>query len=336
MPPTIKGSFQGTAGAFQQSTQNMGLLLVMATVVVYIILGILYESFIHPLTILSGLPSAAVGALLTLWIVGMPITLYAFVGMIMLIGIVKKNAIMMIDFALQRQRENARIGAEQAIYRSGAYPLPSHHDDDDGGDDGHSSHRVWDGNGSGFPAATGPLCCRRIAAVAIADALYHAGHLYLSRPGGTLTSGDGPRPAAVKSSRRNRCRSPSFAEVYLYHWPANCPCRRASVRPGFPRQTLLWPWYYAAAVEPELIAVGAHTCCDRQFLCSRRCQPHKHATSASKATFQHCGSRYFFGTLCGFLYTLISSKAEQALAVISVAKRTGRNALRVRAESEAS
>ena len=115
LPPTIKGSFQGTAGAFQQSTQNMGILLVMATVVVYIILGILYESFIHPLTILSGLPSAAVGALLTLWIVGLPITLYAFVGMIMLIGIVKKNAIMMIDFALQKQRENARTGAEHAI-----------------------------------------------------------------------------------------------------------------------------------------------------------------------------------------------------------------------------
>ena len=116
VPPTIKGSFQGTAGAFQQSTANMGVLLIMATVVVYIILGILYESFIHPLTILSGLPSAAVGALLTLWIVGMPITLYAFVGMIMLIGIVKKNAIMMIDFALQRQRESEGTTAEQAIF----------------------------------------------------------------------------------------------------------------------------------------------------------------------------------------------------------------------------
>jgi HAE1 family hydrophobic/amphiphilic exporter-1 len=118
LPPTIKGSFQGTAGAFQQSTQNMGVLLVMATIVVYIILGILYESFIHPLTILSGLPSAAVGALLTLWIFGMPITLYAFVGMIMLIGIVKKNAIMMIDFALQRQRENTSKSAEQAIFEA--------------------------------------------------------------------------------------------------------------------------------------------------------------------------------------------------------------------------
>ena len=80
----------------------MGLLLLIAMVTVYIILGILYESFVHPLTILSGLPSAAVGALLTLYVAGIPLTLYAFVGMMMLIGIVKKNAIMMIDFALQR------------------------------------------------------------------------------------------------------------------------------------------------------------------------------------------------------------------------------------------
>ena len=81
-----------------------GLLLLIAMIVVYIMLGILYESFIHPLTILSGLPSAAVGALLTLYLFGHPLTLYAFVGMIMLIGIVKKNAIMMIDFALNVQR----------------------------------------------------------------------------------------------------------------------------------------------------------------------------------------------------------------------------------------
>jgi HAE1 family hydrophobic/amphiphilic exporter-1 len=97
--------------------------------VVYIILGILYESFIHPLTILSGLPSAAVGGLLTLWLAhllflagiipsDMSLTLYAFVGMIMLIGIVKKNAIMMIDFALHRQRSDAGIPPEQAIYEA--------------------------------------------------------------------------------------------------------------------------------------------------------------------------------------------------------------------------
>ena len=117
VPDSIQASFQGTAAAFQSSTQNMGMLLFIAMIVVYIILGILYESFIHPLTILSGLPSAAVGALLTLFIVGLPLTLYAFVGMIMLIGIVKKNAIMMIDFALQRQR-SSDVTPEQAIYEA--------------------------------------------------------------------------------------------------------------------------------------------------------------------------------------------------------------------------
>src|SRR5665213_818944 len=85
---------------------------------VYIILGILYESFIHPLTILSGLPSAALGALLTLYLTGVPLTLYAFVGMIMLVGIVKKNAIMMIDFALQRQRGRDAVAAADAIYEA--------------------------------------------------------------------------------------------------------------------------------------------------------------------------------------------------------------------------
>jgi HAE1 family hydrophobic/amphiphilic exporter-1 len=115
VPDSIQGSFQGTAAAFQQSTQNMGMLLLIATIVVYIILGILYESFIHPLTILSGLPSAATGALLTLYLVGLPLTLYAFVGMVMLIGIVKKNAIMMIDFALHRERSEKGATPEQAI-----------------------------------------------------------------------------------------------------------------------------------------------------------------------------------------------------------------------------
>jgi multidrug efflux pump subunit AcrB len=125
VPDTIQGSFQGTAAAFESSTQNMGLLLFIAMVVVYIILGILYESFIHPLTILSGLPSAAVGALLTLGgahllflehitSTDMSLSLYAFVGMIMLIGIVKKNAIMMIDFALHRQRDDG-VDPESAI-----------------------------------------------------------------------------------------------------------------------------------------------------------------------------------------------------------------------------
>jgi HAE1 family hydrophobic/amphiphilic exporter-1 len=118
LPPTIQGSFQGTAAVFQSSTQNMDMLLVVAVIVVYIILGILYESFIHPITILSGLPAAAAGALLTLWIVGMPLTIYAFVGMIMLVGIVKKNAIMMIDFAIRKQRSHMDLVPEQAIYEA--------------------------------------------------------------------------------------------------------------------------------------------------------------------------------------------------------------------------
>jgi HAE1 family hydrophobic/amphiphilic exporter-1 len=118
LPGDISGSFQGTAAAFQQSTQNMGLLLFVAMIVVYIILGILYESFIHPFTILSGLPSAAMGALLTLFIFGFPLTLYAFIGMIMLIGIVKKNAIMMIDFALNKQRTGTGVTAQEAVFEA--------------------------------------------------------------------------------------------------------------------------------------------------------------------------------------------------------------------------
>jgi HAE1 family hydrophobic/amphiphilic exporter-1 len=114
----VQGNFAGNAAAFKSSTSNMGWLLLVAIIVVYIILGILYESFIHPLTILSGLPSAALGALLTLYIFHIPVTLYAFVGMIMLVGIVKKNAIMMIDFALQRQRGGDAVHAADAIYEA--------------------------------------------------------------------------------------------------------------------------------------------------------------------------------------------------------------------------
>ena len=117
LPATISGSVQGTAQAFQDSMQGMGLLLLLAVFVIYLVLGILYESFIHPLTILSGLPAAAVGALLTLVIFDASLDLFAFVGIVMLIGIVKKNAIMMIDFALERQREEGMAPAV-AIYEA--------------------------------------------------------------------------------------------------------------------------------------------------------------------------------------------------------------------------
>jgi HAE1 family hydrophobic/amphiphilic exporter-1 len=106
--------FTGTAKAFQDSQKGMGFLLIGGILVVYIVLGILYESFIHPITILTGLPSAAVGALITLWLFNYSLTLYAFVGMIMLVGLVKKNAIMMVDFALTGPREQG-MDPEQAI-----------------------------------------------------------------------------------------------------------------------------------------------------------------------------------------------------------------------------
>jgi HAE1 family hydrophobic/amphiphilic exporter-1 len=117
MPASITGSFQGTAQIFQDALANQGLLLLAAVVTIYIVLGILYESFIHPLTILSGLPSAAIGALGTLVVFGQDLTVIAMIGILMLIGIVKKNAIMMIDFALAAQREDGLPPAE-AIQRA--------------------------------------------------------------------------------------------------------------------------------------------------------------------------------------------------------------------------
>jgi len=114
LPPTISATFQGSAQAFESSMRGMGLLLVLAVLVIYIVLGILYESFIHPLTILSGLPAAGVGALFTLLLFHHDLNIYAFVGIIMLVGIVKKNAIMMIDFALQE--EGRGKPAAEAIY----------------------------------------------------------------------------------------------------------------------------------------------------------------------------------------------------------------------------
>jgi HAE1 family hydrophobic/amphiphilic exporter-1 len=115
LPATLATSFQGTVQAFQRSLQGLGILLLAAVLVIYLILGILYESFIHPLTILSGLPSAGVGALLTLLLFNQELNLYGFVGIIMLVGIVKKNAIMMIDFAIDAQRSGK--SAADAIYQ---------------------------------------------------------------------------------------------------------------------------------------------------------------------------------------------------------------------------
>ncbi len=115
IPAGVSTRFQGEAAAFQASLGNLGLLLTMAVLVIYLVLGILYESFIHPLTILSGLPAAGVGALVTLMLFGEDLSVYGFVGILMLIGIVKKNAIMMIDFALEAERNEGKPPAESIV-----------------------------------------------------------------------------------------------------------------------------------------------------------------------------------------------------------------------------
>jgi HAE1 family hydrophobic/amphiphilic exporter-1 len=112
LPDTVSTRFQGTAQAFQDSLRGLGLILIMAIVVIYLVLGILYESFTQPLVILSGLPAAGFGALLTLLIFKTDLNIYAFVGIIMLVGLVKKNGIMMVDFALEVQRDRAKTPAE--------------------------------------------------------------------------------------------------------------------------------------------------------------------------------------------------------------------------------
>jgi multidrug efflux pump len=117
MPLSIQAAFQGTAASFQSSLQNEPLLILAALIVVYIVLGVLYESYIHPLTILSTLPSAGVGAILALMICGTELSVVALIGIILLIGIVEKNGIMMIDFALESERKNG-VAPEEAIYQA--------------------------------------------------------------------------------------------------------------------------------------------------------------------------------------------------------------------------
>ena len=117
IPDSIATSFQGASQVFQSSLPSLGWLLAIAVLVIYLILGILYEDFLHPITILSGLPSAGFGALLTLMFFHVELNVYSFIGMILLVGIVKKNGIMMIDFAIEAQR-NAAIKPAEAIYQA--------------------------------------------------------------------------------------------------------------------------------------------------------------------------------------------------------------------------
>ncbi|PYY66886.1 acriflavine resistance protein B, partial [Pseudomonas jessenii] len=117
MPAAISGNFQGAAQAFQSSLASQPWLILAALVAVYIILGVLYESFVHPLTIISTLPSAGLGAVIMLWICGQDFSIMALIGLVLLIGIVKKNGILMIDFALEAQR-NGGLSPEEAIFKA--------------------------------------------------------------------------------------------------------------------------------------------------------------------------------------------------------------------------
>jgi len=117
VPSTVRGSFAGTAQVFQETMNSQVILILAAIATVYIVLGVLYESYVHPLTILSTLPSAGVGALLALELFGAPFSLIALIGIMLLIGIVKKNAIMMVDFALEAQR-NGNMTPQEAIFQA--------------------------------------------------------------------------------------------------------------------------------------------------------------------------------------------------------------------------
>ena len=183
LPPSIHAAFQGTAAAFQNSLASEPYLILAAVITVYIVLGVLYESYIHPITILSTLPSAGVGAILALMITGNDLTVVALIGIILLIGIVKKNAIMMIDFALEAEREEHKP-PEEAIYQAcllrfrpimmttmaallGGLPLA-----------------LGIGNRRGTAAAAGHHDRRRLAAQPVADAVHDAGGLFVVRPAG--------------------------------------------------------------------------------------------------------------------------------------------------------
>ena len=204
-PATLNSSFQGTAQAFQQSLGTVPLLILAALVVVYLILGILYESYIHPLTILSTLPSAGVGALAILMAFGYDFSLIALIGIILLIGIVKKNGIMMVDFAISAERDE-HLSPEQSIRKAAAAAVSPDHDDDDGGDarrraaDAGHRHRI------GNPPAAGLCDGRRPDRQPGADAVHDAGGVSLSRQALELVFGLGTVGQCRPGASRERAR----------------------------------------------------------------------------------------------------------------------------------
>ena len=180
MPDTVIGTFQGNAQAFQSSLASEPVLIAAALLAVYIILGMLYESYIHPLTILSTLPSAGVGALLALRFGHMDLSVIGIIAIILLIGIVKKNGIILVDFAIAAERDRG-LSAARSDPAGVLAALSPDHDDNGRRDDGWRAARArpWHRIGT---AAAARLCDGwRIGAEPNAHALHHAGHLSLSR-----------------------------------------------------------------------------------------------------------------------------------------------------------
>ncbi len=229
MPTSIRGAFYGTAKTFQSSLNNEPWLLLAALVAVYIVLGVLYESYFHPLTIISTLPSAGVGALLALLATNMEFSLIAFIGILLLVGIVKKNAIMMIDFAITAQREQ-NLDARAAITRAcllrfrpimmttcaaiaGALPLA-----------------LATGDGPRDAATAGHFHRRRIAGQPGAHAVHDAGRVPLYREAAELV--DVPTPGTGGGHRMNRVPLPAAVLVCL--GLAACAVGPDYVRPDVP------------------------------------------------------------------------------------------------------
>ncbi len=207
MPPTLTPLYQGTVQAFQQSFKGLSVLLIVAIVVIYMVLGMLYESFIHPITILSGLPSAVFGALLTLKIFHKDLDLYAFVGLIMLFGVVKKNAIMMIDFAIDAQRNEGRSAFDAihagCILRFRPIMMTTRSPRSSARYRSRSSSR----RGSRCAPTTRSRGGGRPAFLAVHNALHHAGNLPLSGRRGAAYGPDSnlAAPSAVRTGGGTGC-----------------------------------------------------------------------------------------------------------------------------------
>ena len=180
LPSGITTAFSGTAQVFQSTQAGLLVLVILAVFVIYVVLGVLYESFIHPLTILSGLPFAAFGALLALWIFHIELSVFAFVGIILLIGIVKKNAIMMVDFAIEAEHKEGK-SAEESILEAAHVRFRPIMMTTVAALGRHTAGGVRPRHGIGVASSAWYRRGRRTGVLTVGDAVHHADRLHLSR-----------------------------------------------------------------------------------------------------------------------------------------------------------